>query len=227
VEMTEYLQTGSAPVVEASAITGAGVTATLRAAISRILDNLKKKVDTSLQAEAALVEDDAVDVSALAVEEPRLSPQAEPAAQAAADVPFFGSPAEVPFVAPLIQQEPFASASQPEMFAPEPGMFEPPPDLFPPDESAPIQIDPVDSSFDPFGQNDDISLVDVASATEIVEPPASPEVAEPIGSDLSYGRADQDLEELLANSRAVIRSLETALERARENERAILDRLAR
>jgi hypothetical protein len=169
-------------------------------------------------------------VSALAVEEPRLSSEAEPVAPAAADVPFFAEPAEeVPFVAPLMQQEPFASASQPEVFAPEPGMFEPPPDLFPPEESAPIQIDPLDSSFDPFGQSEseDMSLVDVASATEIVEPPPSPDVVESIGSDLSHGRPDQDLEELLANSRAVISSLEAALERARESERAILDRLAR
>src|SRR3954449_8747102 len=40
-DMRAYLHAGSAPVVEASAITGTGVTATLRAAIARILDNLK------------------------------------------------------------------------------------------------------------------------------------------------------------------------------------------
>jgi mutual gliding-motility protein MglA len=48
-EMTEYLQPGNAPVVEAAAIEGKGVSATLRAAVTRILDNLKRNVDTTLQ----------------------------------------------------------------------------------------------------------------------------------------------------------------------------------
>src|SRR3984893_14160522 len=47
-EMNEYLQPGNAPVVEAAAINGTGVTATLRAAVARILDNLKNNVDTTL-----------------------------------------------------------------------------------------------------------------------------------------------------------------------------------
>src|SRR5438045_8643653 len=40
-EMNRYLRNGGAPVVEAAAINGLGVTATLRAAIARILQNLK------------------------------------------------------------------------------------------------------------------------------------------------------------------------------------------
>ena len=47
-EMTGYLQPGNAPIVEASAINGNGVTATLRAAITRILENLKNNTDISL-----------------------------------------------------------------------------------------------------------------------------------------------------------------------------------
>src|SRR5438105_10784570 len=39
---------GNAPVVEAAAINGAGVTATLRAAVARIIENLKSNVDTTL-----------------------------------------------------------------------------------------------------------------------------------------------------------------------------------
>ena len=57
-EMTEYLQTGDAPVVEASAINGTGVTATLRAAIARILENLKNNVDISLSDEPELAAPD-------------------------------------------------------------------------------------------------------------------------------------------------------------------------
>ena len=47
-EMNAYLNPGGASVVEASAINGTGVTATLRAAVAKILDNLKNNVDTTL-----------------------------------------------------------------------------------------------------------------------------------------------------------------------------------
>jgi hypothetical protein len=47
-EMNAYLHTNGAPVVEAQALNGVGVTATLRAAVSRILDNLKNNVETVL-----------------------------------------------------------------------------------------------------------------------------------------------------------------------------------
>jgi signal recognition particle receptor subunit beta len=46
--MSEYLETNGAPTVEAQALNGVGVTATLRAAVARILDNLKNNVDTTL-----------------------------------------------------------------------------------------------------------------------------------------------------------------------------------
>ena len=52
-DMNAYLQPGTAPTVEASAIQGAGVTATLRAAVTRILDNLKNNVDVTLAEGAA------------------------------------------------------------------------------------------------------------------------------------------------------------------------------
>jgi len=57
-EMHAYLEPGSAPVVEAAAINGTGVTATLRAAVARILDNLKNKVDTTLTEEPELAAPD-------------------------------------------------------------------------------------------------------------------------------------------------------------------------
>jgi signal recognition particle receptor subunit beta len=52
--MNEYLNPNGIPTVEASAINGAGVTATLRAAVARILDNLRNNVDTTLHEEPAL-----------------------------------------------------------------------------------------------------------------------------------------------------------------------------
>jgi mutual gliding-motility protein MglA len=53
-DMNGYLRPGNAPVVEAAAIQGVGVTATLRAAVARILDNLKNNVDTTLYDEPPL-----------------------------------------------------------------------------------------------------------------------------------------------------------------------------
>src|ERR1700704_2426056 len=52
--MNEYLNPNGVPTVEASAITGAGVTAPLRAAVARILENLKNNVDTTLRDAAPL-----------------------------------------------------------------------------------------------------------------------------------------------------------------------------
>ena len=84
-ELTSYLQPGNAPVIEASAISGLGVTATLRAAITRILDNLKNNVDTSLADEPALAAPDLSERSGVAPHSagtPKLSmkSQAEPVA---------------------------------------------------------------------------------------------------------------------------------------------------
>ena len=56
--MTAYLQPGNAPVIEAAALNGIGVTATLRAAVARILENLKANVDTTIHASWLLVATD-------------------------------------------------------------------------------------------------------------------------------------------------------------------------
>ena len=56
--MNEYLKTNGAPSVEAQALNGIGVTATLRAAVARILDNLKNNVDTTLYEQPELARPD-------------------------------------------------------------------------------------------------------------------------------------------------------------------------
>jgi len=53
-DMTAFLKPGNAPVIEAAALNNIGVTATLRAAIARILENLKGNVDTSLKEQPEL-----------------------------------------------------------------------------------------------------------------------------------------------------------------------------
>ncbi len=57
-DMTAYLKPGNAPVIEAAALNNIGVTATLRAAITRILENLKGNVDVSLKEQPELAPPD-------------------------------------------------------------------------------------------------------------------------------------------------------------------------
>src|SRR4051812_47442121 len=56
-EISSYMKPGNAPVVEAAAIEGKGVAATLRAAVGRILDNMKNNVNTTLGMDAPAAPD--------------------------------------------------------------------------------------------------------------------------------------------------------------------------
>ncbi|MEA2164287.1 MAG: mutual gliding-motility protein MglA [Thermoanaerobaculia bacterium] len=81
-EMNAYLNPYGVPTVEASAITGAGVTATLRAAVTRILDNLKKNVDTTLHEGPELAAPDMSaksGVTSMSAGTPKLSMKTTPA----------------------------------------------------------------------------------------------------------------------------------------------------
>jgi signal recognition particle receptor subunit beta len=91
-EMTAYLQPGNHPVVEAAAINGVGVTQTLRTAVARILDNLKKNVDTTLYDEPPL---SAPDMTARAG-----------VTQSSAGTPKLSV---APFIAPEPEEDPFAA----------------------------------------------------------------------------------------------------------------------
>ena len=184
-EMKEYLGVGDAPAVEATAITGGGVTATLRAAVSRILDNLKSNVDTTLYEVAPLSAPDMTQragVTSSSAGTPKLSMKTE-------------APAAAP--PPVMAQAPFAAA-----FAPEPieASFDNPFDT--PEPVADVEDDP-------------FSHVSVA----VVEPEAAVEIDDP------FAESATEMEELLANARGIVASLEAALERARENERVLMRKL--
>ena len=155
-ELTSYLQPGNAPVVEASAISGLGVTATLRAAITRILDNLKNNVDTSLADEPALAA-------------PDLSERSGAAPQSA------GTPK-----LSMKSQDGVAAA---------------------PESPAAVATDPFDVH----------------------------ELPETAGEDVfgSPAAADTDLAAMLASASALVASLEVALEKAREHERMLQERVTR
>ncbi|GAC1430142.1 MAG: hypothetical protein NVSMB68_02390 [Thermoanaerobaculia bacterium] len=162
--MTAYLKTGKAPVVEASAIQGTGVTATLRAAITRILDNLKNNVDTVLRDEAPLA---APDMTARSGATP-------------------------------------ASAGSPKIsMRTEGGTFRTLSTGNPFDAAAAAITEPEEE--DPF-----------ASGNE----PAATAVAQ-------KGNGRADMESMLQGARDVVHALEAALEKARKNERALAEKLAR
>jgi hypothetical protein len=187
-EMSSYLKPGNAPVIEAAAINGTGVTATLRAAITRILENLKGNVDVTLADEPPLGPPDMTaraGVTSGSAGTPKLSMKSEePAAPAAAP------PADV---APFEHDDdPFANVAT-----------------------------AVADHEEPFAAHD----TDVAPATAIADHEHPFAAAHTELHDADAERAD--LEALLANATALVASLESALERARENERAIRLRLER
>jgi hypothetical protein len=109
--MNEYLNPNGVPAVEASAITGAGVTATLRAAVTRILDNLKNNVDTTLHDEPEL---GAPDMSAksgvtqMSAGTPKLSMKTHAAPSFDAEETVTVSPFEVePIDVAVVEEDPF------------------------------------------------------------------------------------------------------------------------
>jgi len=107
--MNGYLNPNGVPTVEASAIIGTGVTATLRSAVGRILDNLKNNVDTTLHEEPEL---EAPDMSAKSgvtsssAGTPKLSMKSTPAFDAEETITV--SPFEVePLDVSIEEEDPF------------------------------------------------------------------------------------------------------------------------
>jgi mutual gliding-motility protein MglA len=199
-EMSSYLHPGNAPIVEASAIQGVGVTQTLRAAVTRILENIKSNVDTTLYESAPLRAPDMTQKSGVAPHSagtPKLSMQG--------NVPVPPVPAPTPVASPAPQPEPEAARTP----------------TAPPFES-PFSVDMNDFAHedDPFGvavaepsiEFADVQVAEDLFAEEAPEPPAP-------------GDEHAELEAMLANARALVATLEGALERARENERALSARL--
>ncbi len=194
-EMTSYLGATPASVVEASAKTGVGVTATLRNAVAKILDNLKNNVDTTLYDEPALTAPDMTQKSGVAQHSagtPKLSMRGE-------------TPAPTP-VAPPAPVAEFASVDA---------------DPFDTD-GVTVQVEEED---DPFAhvvspEADTETHIDFEDP---FANPAAAEHSEAETQGAHDDRSE--LHELLANARAIVTALEAALEHARENERVLNTRL--
>ena len=175
--MNAYMQPNGIPVVEAAAKQGTGVTATLRAAVARILDNLKNNVDTTLYEQPELSAPDMKaksGVTSSSAGTPKLSMKSE-------------SPAPPPAPQAAIEEDPFGAVAVAE---PE----------------------------NPFGA---VEAEPEAFAEAIEDDP----FAEPAAEVHDAGAERAEFEAMLANARAMIASLETALERARDNERRLAAKL--
>jgi mutual gliding-motility protein MglA len=101
-EMTAYLGADPSSVVEASAKTGVGVTATLRAAVAKILDNLKNNVDTTLYEEPALTAPDMTQKSGVAHHS-----AGTPKLTMTGSHPVVAAAAPAPAPAPVVDEDPF------------------------------------------------------------------------------------------------------------------------
>jgi len=135
-DMNAYLHPGTNPIVEAAAIQGVGVTATLRAAIGQILDNLKKNVDVTLYDQPELGAPDMTQRSGVTQgsagtpklsmhQTPKPQPEPEPIPVAIEEDPF-GSYAAVEEEAEAMSVDPFETAVAVAEAEPEPDVVENP-----------------------------------------------------------------------------------------------------
>jgi hypothetical protein len=180
--------------VEAAARDGMGVTATLRAAVAKILDNVKNNVDTTLYEAPELSAPDMSARSGVAQHSagtPKLSMRSEPVAAPAPPIP-------QPLPPPVHTPAPFAAPVFESAF-----------------HATVIENEPEE---DPFNVAVAIAEPDEDSASDN---PFASAVAEI--HDTSAER--DELEALLVGARAVVQTLEQALEAARAQERAIAARL--
>jgi signal recognition particle receptor subunit beta len=229
-EMNAYLNPNGAPFVEASAIQGVGVTATLRAAVSKILDNLKNNVDTTLYDQPELSAPDMKarsGVTSSSAGTPKLSMRtdAPPPVRGAMSAPSFTTPASAPAPAPIAAAP---AASAPMAFEPEPLA-----DVrvaSPLETASPFEV-PFEPQYEAVEEDDPFGSVAVAELEPEPEPAAPHAHDNPFAvspAELHDGEAERaELETLVAGARAVVQTLEQALERAREHERVLSEKLAR
>ncbi len=200
-EMNEYMNPGNAPVVEAVAFQGVGVTQTLRQAVSRILENLKNKVDLTLYDEPRLTA-------------PKLGVKSGVPTGPGTTKVSVGGRSAPPAPVPMQPAAAPVPAKAPAPFEPQDaGTF----DSEEAEEFADVAAVAVEDESDPFG----------ASATELQEEDEddSPFASARVAASGSIGGAA--LASPLESAREIVRSLESALEIARNHERMLSENLGK
>lgn len=200
-EMRAYLGAGGAPVVEASAIKGEGVTQTLRAAVALMLENVKGNVDITLYEGPELKKPDLSvksGVTKMSAGTPKVGVQST---TGATSVP-------VPPKPPRVEPAPVSVTS----FEPEVSPFDDDDTPFGDVDEAAVESVPLEA--DPF----------------VTEMPAAPAASDEIDFDDAPAAAaaptdHEGLREALGSARMLVRQLEDALEAARRHERSIAEKL--
>jgi mutual gliding-motility protein MglA len=222
-EMNAYLNPDGAPAVEAVALQGQGVTATLRAAVARILDNLKNNVDITVADAPELAAPDMSAKSGVTYSSagtPKLSMHTDEGVSVTNAAARRQTAETNPFASEPEQVSPFAMQSEPTPF--DVAVAEPP---------APMAPSPFESAFS-------------APAPASFASPAAESFADedPFGGTQTQAEADspfgvaaaevhdadaerEELQALLASAQDVVQTLERALDAARENARRIAARL--
>lgn len=205
-EMRAYLGAGDAPALEASAISGEGVTQTLRAAVALMLENIKGNVDVTLYDAPELRKPDLSaksGVTSMSAGTPKVGVQSSTGASSVS-------------VPPKPKMEPVPVPSQ---FEPEVSPFDDDDafgDVETPDvEAVPLEADPFVTEAPVEAVADDAPFGLSAEASAVDPPPVVPETT----TDLD------GLREALDGARALVRHLEDALEAARRHERSIAEKL--
>jgi len=208
-EMRAYLGAGDAPVLEASAIKGEGVSQTLRAAVALMLENVKGNVDITLYDGPELKKPDLSvksGVTSMSAGTPKIGVQS---ATGASSVNVPSKPKVEP--APMPPAEPVASPFEPEAspFEDESPFGEIDADAV---EDVPVEADPFVTEAPAESSADDSPFAD---GDAVVAPEAAPDSS-----------TDHDgLREALTSARLLVRQLEEALEAARSHERSIAEKI--
>ena len=238
-EMKIYMNTGNAPIVEASAIGGVGVTQTLRAAVTLMLENIKNNVDLTLYDSPELKRPDmkaGSGVTAGSAGVPKVGVGGKSAPVAVPPRGAAPGPRPAPPAAAAPPPAPAASASP--FVVPDAADFAEIDDEMPDAPAMAEAAPPLDDEADPFADAATPALVEVeespfgveyAPVADVVGADASPfdpatlEHVAPV--EVAAPQDDMLLFAMLESSRAVVRQLEAALEAARHHEQEILRRL--
>ncbi len=209
-DMNGYMAPGASPVVEASAKNGVGVTATLRAAVARMLENLKNNVDTTLYDEPELGRPDMTarsGVTSSSAGIPKLSMKTGAGTAPASPLP---APVFSPVEPESVTASPFEAAFTQAVMAEQD-----------------VDEDPFESAVHTETAAEEAHESPFAVAVMETEPDTSenPFATASESHDTSTQRFE--LEEMLASARAVTASLEDALSRSREHERVLQEHLGK
>lgn len=209
-EMAAYLGAGDAPVLEASAIQGEGVSQTLRAAVALMLENVKGNVDLTLYDAPELKKPDLSvksGVTSMSAGTPKVGVQS---ASGASSVNVPPKPKAEPV--PVAPSAPPASVSP---FEPEVSPFD---DDTPFGEVEAAAAEAVPLEADPFA-------TEAPTEAEGQGSPFGGESAAPAPMVPDMPTDHDGLREALEGARSLVRHLEEALEAARSHERSIAEKL--